>query len=68
MSAQEAFLHWELQEAVSSQAISLAEAWSFQDLLSQVKPGSEVEVPTSLEPMFRRLALYQAQPENLLPA
>ena len=29
---------------------------------------SRQEVPTSLEPMFRRLALYQAQPENVLPA
>lgn len=68
MSAQQAFLHWQLQEAVSSQAISLAEAWTFQDLLSLTPPGSEAEVPDSLEPMFRRLALYQAQPENVLPA
>lgn len=68
MSAQQAFLHWQLQEAVSNQAISLAEAWAFQDLLSLTLPGSEAEVPDSLEPMFRRLALYQAQPENLLPA
>lgn len=68
MSAQQAFLHWQLQEAVSNQAISSAEAWTFQDLLSLAPPGSEVELPDCLEPMMHRLALFQAKPGNLLPA
>lgn len=68
MSAQQAFLHWQLQEAVSSQAISLAEAWTFQDLLSLTPPGSEAELPDSLEPMVERLALFQMEPGNQLPA
>ena len=68
MSAQQAFLHWQLQEAVSSQAISLAEAWTFQDLLSMTPPGSEAELPEQLEPMMHRLSLFQARPGNQLPA
>lgn len=68
MSAQQALLHWQLQEAVSNQAISLAEAWTFQDLMSMTPPGSEVELPDSLGPMFHRLSLFQAQPGNRLPA
>ena len=68
MSAQQAFLHWQLQEAVTSQAISLAEAWTFQDLLSLTPPGNEVDLPELLHPMVQRLSLFQAQPENRLPA
>ena len=68
MSAQQAFLHWQLQEAVSSQAISLAEAWTFQDLLSLTPPGNEVDLPEQLHPMVERLSLFQAEPGNHLPA
>lgn len=68
MSAQLARLHWELQLAVSQQAISLSEAWTFQDLLSMTPINSEVELPEQLQPMMGRLSLFQAEPGNHLPA
>jgi hypothetical protein len=66
MSAQQAFLHWQLQEAVLSQVISLAEAWEFQDLLSLTPPGSELELPLQLHPAVERLTLFQLEPGSAL--
>ena len=67
MSAQVAMLVPQLQWAVSQQAISLAEAWAFQDLLSLAPNSSRVLVPELLQPMLSRLCLLEEEPANSLP-
>ena len=67
MSAQVALLRPNLQQAVSLGAISLAEAWAFQDLLSMSPQDSWVEAPDCLQPMLNRLWLLETQPRNQLP-
>lgn len=68
MSAQEALLMPNLRWAVSQGAISLAEAWTFQDLMSLAPENSLVEPPESLQPMLGRLWLLETEPHNSLPA
>jgi hypothetical protein len=46
----------------------LAEAWELQDLALQVPPGSEAELPRSLESTIDRLFLLEVRPANNLPA
>lgn len=67
MSAQVAHLEDWLAQGVSAGAVSLAEAWAFQDLAWMVPPGVEVELPECLHPMMDRLALLEVPPSNRLP-
>ncbi len=66
MSAQIAQLEPQLAWAVSQGAISLSEAWAFQDLVSMA-PHELVEMPEALQPMLGRMWLLEAEPENCLP-
>ena len=68
MSAHLATLESNLQWAVSQGAISLAEAWAFQDLVLAAPDQSEVLMPKELQPMLGRMWLLEADPENYLPA
>ena len=68
MSAHLAELEPRLQWAVSQQAISLAEAWAFQDLMLLAPDNSLVEMPDCLQPMLGRMFLLEVQADNRLPA
>ena len=68
MSAQQAYLEDWLQKGVQQGAVSLAEAWELQDLALQVPPGTEAELPRSLESMIDRLFLLEVTAANNLPA
>lgn len=68
MSAQLALLDSNLAWAVQQQAISLAEAWTFQDLMMLLAEGESMELPEVLHPVLDRLALLEAEPANNLPA
>ena len=68
MSAQQAYLEDWLEQGVRQGAVSLAEAWELQDLAMQVPPGSEAELPRSLESTIDRLFLLEVRPANDLPA
>ena len=67
MSAQQALLMPNLRWAVSQGAISLAEAWTFQDLMSLAQPGQFVDAPECLQSMLGRLWLLETEPHNSLP-
>ena len=67
MSAQLALLTPQLEQAVLQGAVSLAEAWALQDLMSMSVPGEWHEVPEPLHPMWERLCLLEATTENSLP-
>ena len=66
--AQAAFLQSRLQQAVSQGAISLAEAWAFQDWmdLSPQHPTRLLDPPDCLQPMLNRLWLLEVTPHNQL--
>ena len=68
MSAQLAELEPRLQWAVSQGAISVAEAWTFQDLISVLPETSAVEAPECLQSMLGRMWLLESEPGNSLPA
>ena len=68
MSAQMMLLDEQLQEAVNSQVISVAQAWAMQDLLESTPRGQVVPVPREWHPWVERLHLWEAQPHNSLPA
>ena len=57
-----------LRWAVSQGAISLAEAWTFQDLMSLAQPGQFLDAPENLQPMLGRLWLLETESHNSLPA
>ena len=57
----------QLQEAVNSQVISVAQAWAMQDLLESTPPGRLVTVPSDWHPWVERLHLWEAEPVNELP-
>ena len=67
MSATLAYLEPRLWWAVQQGAISVAEAWTFQDLVLMLPPGMSVELPECLEQMMDRLALLEVPPDNQLP-
>ena len=67
MSAQLMLLEEQLQEAVNSQVISVAQAWAMQDLLESTPPGRLVTVPLDWHPWVERLHLWEAEPVNELP-
>ena len=67
MSAQVAHLETWLQQAVMAQAVSLAEAWTLQDLALLLPPELEVEVPQALHPTMERLFLWETPAHNSLP-
>ena len=67
MSAQVAHLEAWLQQAVMAQAVSLAEAWTLQDLALLLPDEEEVELPESMHPMMERLFLWEMPVLNHLP-
>lgn len=66
--AQLAELNPRLQQALLAQAISLAEAWAFQDLILLAPHNSVVPTPQELQPMLERMWLLEVLPDNRLPA
>lgn len=68
MSAHLARLEDNLIFAVQQGAISLVEAWAFQDLMLMAPEYSVVEMPDCLQPMLGRMYLLEVQPDNRLPA
>lgn len=67
MSAQLVLLDEQLQQAVNSQVISLAQAWAMQDLLESTPQGQTVPVPRDWHPWVERLHLWESEPANELP-
>ena len=67
MSAQLVLLDPQLQEAVSLQVISMAQAWALQDLLESTPFGAIVPVPPDWHPWVERLHLWEQEPANSLP-
>lgn len=67
MSAQEVMLEPRLQQAVSQGAISVAEAWCFQDLIWLAPDSATVQVPEQLQGMLGRMWLLEEPPANSLP-
>jgi hypothetical protein len=67
MSAQVALLSQRLEQAVLVGAISLAEAWTFQDLLSISPADGWLDLPEALHPMASRMWLLEVPPHNQLP-
>ena len=68
MSAHLISLDPQLQQAVNSQVISVAQAWAMQDLLESTPEGSLVQVPEDWYPWVERLHLWEAPTANSLPA
>lgn len=66
MSALQAHLSEDLDQAVLGGALSVTEAWALQDefLLAE---SDLVEVPEILEPQVRKLVFWQVPAANLLP-
>lgn len=67
MSAQVVLLDEQLQQAVNSQVISVAQAWAMQDLLESTPQGQLVPVPQDWQPWVERLHLWEVPPANSLP-
>lgn len=67
MSAHLAHLESWLQEAVMSQAISLAEAWALQDFASVIPDGQSADLPQAMHPTVHRLFLLEVPASNQLP-
>lgn len=67
MSAQLLELEPRLQQAVSQGAISVAEAWTFQDLVWMAPDNSTLQVPEALHSMVGRMWLLEEPPANPLP-
>lgn len=63
MSAFQAHLDQEFQEAVMAGVLSLEEAWLLQDQLL-INQSEWVEVPSNLQPQMEKLAFFQARPHS----
>lgn len=68
MSAHLAYLDSWLSRAVDLQALSLAEAWTLQDVALLMEAGESLMVPEALHPAVERLMLLESEPANQLPA
>jgi hypothetical protein len=64
--AQQFHLYSSLREAWESGALSFRESWEIQDHLLLLQEGM-FSPPEPLEPLFNKLAFFQAQPGNHLP-
>ena len=67
MSAHQASLEPALLRALSSGALSLAEAWGLQDQLLLQRPSEVLWVPAHLFPAAERLHLSQLSPPEGRP-
>lgn len=67
MSAQLAHLEDWLYQGVMSQAISLAEAWAFQDFVLVIPEGESADLPESMHPTAEKMFLLEAPASNHLP-
>ena len=68
MSAHLAQLEDNLASAVQQGAISLAEAWAFQDVVLMSPGNSWVEMPVCLQSTLERMYLLEVQLGNQLLA